>query len=251
MQIRLAEPIFLTKPGKRPYNEDFVYPDKSVSESSVRSTVFLVCDGVGGAEKGEVASRLVGEDMYASLSGLPSITDSAIQSAIENAQDRIDAYISSHGVEQTMATTMTLVCFDNEGAVMAHIGDSRIYHIRDREICYRSEDHSLVNELISQNLISPDEAKNHPQKNVITKAISGKDHAVRATLKRTSDILPGDIFFLCTDGVLESVDDSFLIDLLCDKSNLNHRKVDIIDSRCAIDSKDNYSLYLIQIEAVD
>ena len=250
MQIKLEDSLHLTKPGKRPYNEDFVFPDGQSPAGSNQVNVFLVCDGVGGSEKGEVASRLVCTEMFNSLKGQSEISNEDIQSAIKKAQRSIDGYIADHHIEQTMATTMTFVGFVEDGAVLAHVGDSRIYHIRGHKILYRTEDHSLVNELVSQRLITEEEARNHPQKNVITKAISGADVQLVPSIHRTSDIGPGDYFFLCTDGVLESIDDQYLVELLSNDSFSNDQKMEKIDSLCAANSKDNYSLYLIQIKAI-
>ncbi len=251
MHIRIEDSIHLTKPGKRPYNEDYVYPGTEVAFNSNESNVFLVCDGVGGSERGEVASRLVCTEMFNMLKGRSVISNKDIQAAITRAQVSIDGYIANHHVEQTMATTMTLVGFVEDGAVLAHVGDSRIYHVRNGEIRYCTEDHSLVNELVSQSLITREEAKNHPQKNVITKAISGTDLQLVPSVHRTADIEPGDYFFLCTDGVLESIDDQYLVEVLADNSTSNAEKVELFDARCASNSNDNYSLYLIQVEAVD
>ncbi len=251
MHIRLEDSLHLTKPGKRPYNEDYVYPGAQNTLNSNHSNVFLVCDGVGGSERGEVASRLVCTEMFNVLKGRSVMSDEVIQVAINRAQLSIDEYIAQHQIEQTMATTMTLVGFVEDGAIMAHVGDSRIYHVRNGEIRYCTEDHSLVNELVSQSLITREEAKNHPQKNVITKAISGTDLKLTPSVHRTADIEPGDYFFLCTDGVLESIDDPYLLEVLADNSISNGEKVELIDARCASNSNDNYSLYLIQVEAVD
>lgn len=251
MHIQLEAPLHLTKPGKRPYNEDYVFPDGQSSAPSKQENVFLVCDGVGGSEKGEVASRLVCTEVFNALVGRALFSDEDIQAAIAKAQRSIDEYIADHHIEQTMATTMTLVGFEEAGAVLAHVGDSRIYHVRGSQILYRTEDHSLVNELVAQSLITEEEARNHPQKNVITKAISGTDLQLVPSVHRTADIEPGDYFFLCTDGVLESIDDPSLVEVLSNSSISNGEKVELIDARCAANSKDNYSLYLIQIKAVD
>lgn len=241
----------MSKAGKRPYNEDFVYPDEQAASNPEPAKVFIVCDGVGGSDKGEVASQLVGVEMYHALKGQDVITDDDIQTAIGKAQVSIDGYIADNQIEQAMATTMTLVGFVEDGAVLAHIGDSRIYHVRNNTILFRTEDHSLVNEMVVQSLITEEEAKIHPQKNVITRAISGTDLQLKPDIHRISDIRPKDYFFLCTDGVLESIDDNYLVEVLANQSLTNHRKIEIIDALCSENSRDNYSLYLLQVETVD
>lgn len=250
MNIQLQDTLCLSKPGKRVYNEDCVYPDEPISVREGENNVFLVCDGVGGSDRGEVASRLVCKEMYEELKGRLYISDDEITTAISKAQMRIDQYIADHHIEQRMATTMTFLGFDQEGAVFAHVGDSRIYHIRNNQILYCTKDHSLVNELVMQNLISQEDARNHPQKNVITKAISGFETDLRPDFYRTSNILPGDYFFMCTDGVIESLDDDGLLYIIAEKATSNHQKVGLIDIACSATSKDNYSFYLIQVGAV-
>ena len=95
MKISLYPPILLSKSGKRNYNEDFVFPDIDMLQATLNPHVFLVCDGVGGAEKGEVASRIVCTKMYHSLSMKASISDSEIDNAIREAQGQIDQYLAS------------------------------------------------------------------------------------------------------------------------------------------------------------
>lgn len=251
MKISLYPPILLSKPGKRNYNEDFVFPDIEMLQALHSPKVFLVCDGVGGAEKGEVASRIVCTEMFNALSSKESIADSDIQNAIGLSQAKIDQYLARYELEQGMATTMTMLGFLDEGAVLAHIGDSRIYQFRNDEILYKTEDHSLVNEMVTQSLISSEEAKTHPQRNVITKAISGSGQALVPDIHRITDIRAGDYFLLCSDGIIESFDDDELLHLLSDSERTNDEKVVAIDTMCNVKSRDNYSLYLIQIQSVD
>lgn len=251
MNIHIRDSLYLSKPGRRPYNEDFVYPNDSIEPDPASTRIFLVCDGVGGAEKGEVASQMVCTEVYNALSEKSDLSNEDICGAIKLAQRGIDRYINENGIEQAIATTMTLLGFVENSAVLVHVGDSRIYHIRNNQILFRTEDHSLVNEMLVQNLITVEEAKNHPQKNVITQAISKSDSDLSPGIHRTSDIQSDDYFFLCTDGVLESVNDDFLLEVLSDKSKSNREKVARIEAKCEESSKDNYSLYLLQILSIE
>lgn len=251
MKISLHPPILLSKSGKRNYNEDFVFPDAEMLYAITNPHVFLVCDGVGGADKGEIASRIVCTEMFDALSSKATIGDGDIHNAIALAQGKIDQYLSQNEMEQGMATTMTMLGLVDDGAILAHIGDSRIYHFRNHEILYKTTDHSLVNEMVIQELISVEEAKTHPQRNVITKAISGSGQTLVPDIHRIVNIEAGDYFFLCTDGVIESFTDEELNHLLADSDRSNDEKVVAIDALCNVNSRDNYSLYLIQIQSID
>ena len=96
---------------------------------------------------------------------------------------------------------------DSDGITFAHVGDSRIYYLRQGEILYRSEDHSLVNLWVSLGKITPEEAATHPQRNVIVRAIEGSHSSTEADVNRWTDVRAGDFVFLCTDGLLEQWSD--------------------------------------------
>ena len=151
-----------------------------------------------------------------------------------------------------MATTMTFVCFHQGGCMMAHIGDSRIYQVRPGHgIIYRSEDHSLVNSLVHNGIITPEQAVNHPQSNVITRYMGPKEtdrDRCMATVVNTKDIQKNDYFFLCSDGVLHNLSDEELVAILSsDKSN--QEKNDIIASK-SFSSSDNNTAILINVADV-
>lgn len=249
MDIRLGQSYSFSQLGQRGNQEDSRYPDCDISDE--RQRFFVVCDGVGGNAKGEVASKTVCESIGKSLAEkdlsnlvfdnrMFSVVLDAAYDALDNASDS-----SNEG----MATTLTFVCFHKGGCTMAHIGDSRIYHIRpDKGILYRSDDHSLVNSMVHSGLISPEDAVNHPQSNIITRcmeSVAADQNRAMATVTVTTDIEAGDYFFLCSDGVLHCISDEILVEILSKKTN-NEDKMLIIATDCC-ESSDNNTAILIPI----
>jgi serine/threonine protein phosphatase PrpC len=242
--IKMRQPIGMSERGKRANNEDSIYP----LEPQTTDGLFIVCDGVGGAAKGNIASRLVC-DTFAQLFEENQISDpSFIDSCLLKVEEAVEQYTIAHPESMGMATTLTLVHLHPNGITVAHVGDSRIYHIRNGQILYRSEDHSFVQDLVRTGIITPEEAATHPRRNVITRAIQGKQHPTKADVYVLQDIQADDYFFLCSDGVLESVKDATLCPILAENGD-NAEKIQTIKERCQAHSRDNFSCYLIQIEA--
>ena len=211
--------------------------------------LYMVCDGVGGLEKGEVASKLTCETISNYLLKHETLTEEDIDAAVLLAEKELQNYIAVNREAEGMATTLTLLATHHKGITIAHIGDSRIYHIREGDILLKTFDHSFVNELVTKNIISEQEALNHPNRNVVTKAIMAGEHQ-NPEIDHISDIRPGDYFFLCTDGVLESVSDMDLMTILNDSSLPNLEKLNLIKEKCKAASKDNFSAYLLQVNEV-
>lgn len=249
MNIILGKPYAISEKGKRLNNEDAIFPLPEQMPSNQK--LFMVCDGVGGAEKGEVASNLACESIqtYFSsfLEGNPS--PAFIQKAIQYTETRFDDYMEEHPEANGMATTLTLAYASSNGITFAHVGDSRIYYIRKGEILYQSEDHSLVNSLVKVGKITPEEAQKHPKRNVIIRAIQGSLRPTEADVVVWNDVQPGDCIFLCTDGVLENVNNQTLASFFDGKSSILDIK-DAIMNLCDNKTRDNFSFYLIPIEKV-
>lgn len=245
MNITLERPYAISEKGRRSNNEDSIYPLSELVTSSQK--LFIVCDGVGGAEKGEIASALACESFqtYFStfLDGDP--TEEFIKKAVQYTETCFDEYIANHPQAKGMATTLTMVYVGISGITVAHIGDSRIYQFRKGELVFRTEDHSLVNSLLKLGQISPEEAINHPQKNVITRAIMGSDQPVDIDVVLLTDIQAGDSMLICTDGVTECLKDSELSGIFSSFS-MENIKNKIVEC-CSEKARDNYSFYILPI----
>ena len=135
---------------------------------------------------------------------------------------------------------------------MAHIGDSRIYHLRKNEIgevriVYQSTDHSLINDLLKAEVITQEEAVNHPKKNLITRAMQpNMKRRCKADIRIEADIQAGDCIFLCTDGVQESLTNEQLCTLAA-KNVDDEATIRAIQALCEVYSRDNFSAWLVPV----
>lgn len=260
MRITIRQPLTFSEIGRKNNQEDRVYPLEN--EATTQNRVFVLCDGMGGHENGEVASETVsqalGKYLDNLLKGSSSVTADIFREALTYAYDELDK--RDTGGFKKMGTTMTCLCLHNEGYLVAHIGDSRIYHIRpsltDAEkerqgIIYQSSDHSLVNDLLRAGELTEEEAQNFPQKNIITRAMQPNlERRHKADIYSFTDIKAGDYFFLCCDGVLEQLTNEQLCAILSDTTLNDEQKLSAIKSVCDGNTKDNYTCYLIPIENV-
>lgn len=253
MKIERLHPIAIQEYGKRQNQEDSLFPVAGAATEDSR--LFLVCDGMGGHEKGEVASQLVAETIATFMTAAQDRDEPAehlVQQAVEAAFRQLDVAGADSQESKKMGTTLTLAYFHPGGCLMAHIGDSRIYHVRpsERRILYKSRDHSLVYELFLAEEITFEEMQTHPKKNVITRAMMpGMEERPTASIAQTTDIRQGDIFYLCSDGMLEQMTDGELLSVLCADSSLDEKRAILIEA--TKDNADNHSAYLIQVGQVE
>jgi PPM family protein phosphatase len=243
--------------GQRQNQEDSLYP--ALGQSTNDDRLFILCDGMGGHEKGEVASATVCEVMSKVIPSMwkPSepLTDEMFQQALTAAYDALDA--KDNGEERKMGTTMTFVCLHADGATVAHIGDSRVYQLRPAtkttpaRIVFRTQDHSLVNDLVKIGEITEEEAKHHPQKNVITRAMQPcQEHRAKADIAHLSDIQPGDYFYMCSDGMLEEATDENILNIITMPDKTDEEKIEML-RKVTEDNKDNHTAHLIYINKVE
>lgn len=197
---------------KRSNNEDacFVLPLQNI---------FLVADGVGGGNAGEIASRTTVSEFANYISNNPIESASnkyAIVNYFQECIDRINGKIFDmaikHAENKGMATTLSALYSKGGLAYIANVGDSRVYLYRDGSLVQVTEDHTYVNTLVKAGIITEEEAKVHEKKNIITKAI-GADKTVEPDFFQV-EIMEDDIFVICTDGLYDEVSDEELIDIL-------------------------------------
>lgn len=249
MHITIGKPYAVSEQGGRSNNEDAIYPLPEQARGGQK--LFVVCDGVGGAEKGEVASALACESFESYfdtfLEGEPG--EAFVRKALQYTEARFDGYLEMHPEAVGMATTLAMAYIGNRGVWVAHIGDSRVYHLRAGKILFRTEDHSLVNSLVKLGQLTPEEARRHPQRNVILRAIQGHSCPTEAEVTLLTEVETGDYLFLCTDGVLEHFSDEELADLFSRRSSAEGIK-DAIVEICQGKTRDNFSFYIIPIQNV-
>lgn len=250
--VAIHPPIGFSHQGQRENNEDYVLPP--VGKATADHRLFVVCDGVGGAERGELASLIAAESVvnYFRLNPVEAVDVQYVKSALLHVESAFDQAIAAETTVNLrgMSTTMTLLSMHQQGVTIAHVGDSRVYHIRAGQILHQTHDHSLVNELVRTKQILPEEAAHHPRRNVITRAIQGSARPTTGTIYITQDIAENDYFFLCTDGVMECLNNDSLAHILADERLPDEQKVEQLLAHCAGSSHDNYSGYLIRVAAV-
>jgi serine/threonine protein phosphatase PrpC len=198
--VRVGRSAGVTDPGrKRRQNEDsFV----------CRPPLFAIADGVGGAQAGEIASRLAaGALMESEEDGRGG--EERVASLIKEANRRIYRRSSEDASVLGMGTTMTVALAGTEAVAVGHVGDSRAYLIRDGQLEQLTDDHSLVAELVRSGKLSPEEAERHPQRSVITRAL-GSDPDVDVDTFSV-EAHEGDLFMLCSDGLTDMVEDEQIL----------------------------------------
>src|SRR6266536_6088991 len=172
--------------------------------------LFAIADGMGGAQAGEVASRLAAAALKES--GAAAGGEHRIYDLIQEANRRVYARSSTDPTTSGMGTTITVALVENGNVAFGHVADSRAYLIRDGRMEQVTEDHSLVNELMKSGKLSREEAETHPQRSVITRAL-GTDPDVDVDAF-TLNAQPGDVFLLCSDGLTSMVDDEEILGVL-------------------------------------
>ena len=181
----------------------------------VAPPLFAVADGMGGAQAGEVASKLAASTLE-SGDERPLRGVERVAGLIQEANRRVFERAASDPTASGMGTTMTVALVEGSTVVIGHVGDSRAYLVRGETMEQLTEDHSLVNELLKSGKLSPEEALTHPQRSVITRAV-GTDPDVEV------DAFPieaeeGDVFLICSDGLTDMVEDEDILELV-----LRHR----------------------------
>lgn len=249
MKIILGQAYSFHQLGKRKNQEDSRFPD--FDKPAISQRFFVVCDGVGGCEKGEVASKTVCEAIEKAMVNVDltkPFSNIEFSKVLDKAYDALDRKADSNNKE--MATTLTFACFHDGGCILAHIGDSRIYQFRNGQgVIYRSEDHSLVNSMVHNGMITPDEALDNPQKHVITRfmePVESDQNRCMAAVLNTTDVCAGDYIFMCTDGVYSQLADDEIADILFDDTIADEVKMSQIAQMC-YDSDDNNTAVLIPV----
>jgi protein phosphatase len=177
----------------------------------VAPPLFAVADGMGGAQAGEVASKLAAAALKETHPEGASDAEKVTE-LIQEANRRVYERAHSDPATSGMGTTMTVALVDGDKVTIGHVGDSRAYVVRGGELEQLTEDHSLVNELLKSGKLSREEAETHPQRSVITRAV-GTDPDVDVDAF-TVEAGEGDVFLLCSDGLTDMVADSDILDVV-------------------------------------
>lgn len=233
--------------GKRENQEDAL--------GFIENLVYLVCDGVGGNTKGEVASNFVVESLLNLVKdSKPDYSKLYIQNTLSIIQSNLNNKLATEPNFAGMGTTFCGVFVGENSIYLAHIGDSRIYYIRpSEEKIWHTWDHSLVGELMRTNEITREDGRFHPMGNRISKAIIANmdNKTTKADIVRLNEIKSNDLILICTDGVTESWSEYELTKMLCDTNISSEDKLENIKTKCVSASKDNNTAILLEIEDLD
>jgi serine/threonine protein phosphatase PrpC len=237
--LRAADTIWKTDTGRqRRDNEDNAF---------VRAPVFVVADGMGGAQAGEVASALAVEEFKQDLPAQGS-PEERLTARIHSANRRIFELSRTEHEHAGMGTTLTAVYLVDDYLAVAHVGDSRAYIFRDGKLIRLTQDHSLVEELVRQGKLTEAQAAEHPQRSIITRALGIEIDVEVDTW--SYPMRAGDVVLLCSDGLTSMISEDAITGILGTESNLPRAADRLIGAANDAGGRDNITVVLFRIEEV-
>jgi protein phosphatase len=237
--LRAAETALRTDTGRqRRDNEDNAF---------ARAPVFVVADGMGGAQAGEVASKIATETFEQGLpdSGSP---EERLAERVREANHQIHELSRSDRERAGMGTTLTAAYVDDTSVAIAHVGDSRAYLFRDGTLERLTQDHSLVEELVRQGKLTPEQAAGHPQRSIITRALGPEANVEVDTW--TYPVRAGDILLLCSDGLTTMISEPRVAEILSEAGSLDGAADALIDAANEAGGRDNITVVLFRLQEV-
>jgi serine/threonine protein phosphatase PrpC len=254
---------------KRSHNEDCVGQVIPSSPAQIQSQgwLFAIADGVGGQEKGEIASRLAIDAVLAGfrkipkgimhVSLLPRLVQDANQAVFDEgnaASSRPDPdYVDPGGAilpgGAHMASTLVLCALRFDSAVVSHVGDSRCYLFRSGILTALTHDHTMVDDQVRMGLISRADAANHVNRHILSRSLGAEMFVAADTI--TVNIVPGDVLMLCSDGLHGYVPDPAIQWMLSSTPDLNDAAAALIAAANQTGGYDNVSVQLIRVRAVE
>jgi PPM family protein phosphatase len=215
----------------------------------VQAPLFVVADGMGGAQAGEVASEMAVEAFGEGIPDGDTPADALVH-IIETANQRIHERSRSEMQRAGMGTTVTAAYVGKETVTVAHVGDSRCYLVRDGDLTRLTQDHSLVAELVRNNKLTEEQAESHPQRSVITRAL-GPEPSVQVDVD-VFEAKAGDLFMVCSDGLTSMVREDKLKPLLTERERpLDELGRELIDAANAAGGRDNITVILFRLDEVE
>ncbi len=224
----------------RQINEDSYLEDP-------KNGLFAVADGMGGHKAGEIASSMALEVLVSTLTD-DKPTRSRIEKKLKDAINEANKTIFSSSANQPeykgMGTTIVAAVFDNKDLIIANVGDSRVYRIRNGEITRLTKDHTLLFEMIKRGEVDSKLARLHPLRNIITRAL-GTHRKVDADIKRHL-LVDGDMFLLCSDGLTSMLEDKEILSIIKDAGSLNESVKCLIKQANKAGGEDNITVVLVE-----
>jgi PPM family protein phosphatase len=238
MGLRIAEEASRTDTGRqRNANEDSLF---------IKAPLFVVADGMGGAQAGEVASKAAAESFAGELPTAPP--ERLLEETIEGANRTIHELARKDPSLAGMGTTTTAAIVDLEGETVAigHVGDSRAYRLRGGKLEQLTRDHSLVEEMRRKGQLTDAQAEDHPQRSIITRAL-GPEPEVQVDVQ-TVPAQDGDVFLICSDGLTTMLDDEAIGRLLTRATSLDAAVRSLVDEANRAGGRDNITVVTFRVE---
>ena len=220
-------------------NEDSLLADNNV---------FMVADGMGGHNAGEVASLMAVEQLREAANGIIAETD--LVQALESANEVIYAESMTNHLHHGMGTTLAaMVVLENNTLVVAHVGDSRVYMWHEGALSRLSKDHSYVQELVDEGIVSIEEARTHPRRNIVTRAL-GIDADVEVEAN-TFPVTVGAWYVLCSDGLVDEISDADIAKVLERCTSPHEAAQALVDAANAAGGRDNITVIVVSTASPD
>jgi protein phosphatase len=236
MALAVVEEAYKTDTGRQRHaNEDSYF---------ARSPVFAVADGMGGAQAGEVASRIAAGAFDQGMED-EAPAESQLEGIAQDANREIHELAQRDSSRAGMGTTLTAALLRDGELALSHVGDSRAYVLRDGELKRLTKDHSLVEELRRQGRLTDEEAEEHPQRSIITRAL-GPEPSVNVDTM-TFPAKSGDVFLLCSDGLTTMVSDEEIAEILGEAKTLRAGVNKLIDAANAKGGRDNITAVAFRV----
>ncbi len=238
--LKVVEQAYRTDTGRqRDANEDTYF---------AKSPVFAVADGMGGAQAGEVASRLAAESFDAVKRGDES-PETYLRAIAKTANARIHRLAESDTSRSGMGTTFTAALLEGEEVGFAHVGDSRAYLFRDGQLKLLTSDHSLVEELRRQGRLTDEQAEDHPQRSIITRALGPERDVEVDTM--TYRARPGDVFLLCSDGLTTMIKEERIAAILKEADSLDAAVKQLVAEANEAGGRDNITVVAFRVDEAE
>jgi protein phosphatase len=209
----------------------------------------LTADGMGGAAAGELASKIFADTTLDIFSGNTDRSQKEvlyrIQKAFCDANENILEHVIQNKSHKGMGCTAELLAFSDEGFIVGHIGDSRTYRLRKGYLEQLTQDHTMVQQQFEEGLISSDQIKQHPLRNVIFRAVGIKEELALDLI--IGKIFSEDLFLLCSDGLTDMIPDEQIRETLCADTDISHKAEELIEEAKNAGGTDNITVALVAV----
>ncbi len=235
----------------RANNEDSILAIPSWSKSAIskKACLFLVADGMGGQNAGEIASKIAVDytNNWFENSCLDNIDTELVEDLVNSANEQVWEYSRKHPETSGMGTTFTILLIKNGKAIIGHIGDSRIYRLRNDELTQLTNDHSIVGEQIRSGKITPEQARVHPARGILSKVLGARQF-IKADIFET-EIQLNDEFILCTDGIYSMIGGEQM-NLLIKDTDPENLASKLVDASNKAGGNDNSSVIAVKLDEI-